>query len=114
MPDRSVKMKRRIFGFQRRVWWPKCTPASSSSRIEATAIVSPSWFGWRYSGGAPGAPTARAGTRALGRYAGSWDENAGILAVDREVRGREACVEAAAVHGGVLAAGHDVPEDGDS
>src|SRR4051794_20010732 len=38
MPDRSVKMKRRIFGFQRRVWWPKCTPASSSSRIEATAM----------------------------------------------------------------------------
>src|SRR4051794_27798903 len=25
-------MKRRIFGFQRRVWWPKWTPASSSSR----------------------------------------------------------------------------------
>src|ERR671922_489407 len=34
MPPRSVKMKRRIFGFQRRVWWPKWTPASSSSRIE--------------------------------------------------------------------------------
>ena len=23
MPPRSPKMKRRIFGFQRRVWWPK-------------------------------------------------------------------------------------------
>src|SRR5437016_6225252 len=38
MPDRSVKMKRRIFGFQRRVWWPKWTPASSSSRMEATGM----------------------------------------------------------------------------
>src|SRR3954463_1028806 len=26
-------MKRRIFGFQRRVWWPKWTPASRSSRM---------------------------------------------------------------------------------
>ena len=33
MPPRSPKMYLRIFGFQRRVWWPKCTPASSSSRI---------------------------------------------------------------------------------
>ena len=38
MPDRSLKMKRRIFGFQRRVWWPKWTPASRRSRMEATAI----------------------------------------------------------------------------
>ena len=37
MPPRSVKMKRFIFGFQRRVWWPKWTPASSSSRMETTA-----------------------------------------------------------------------------
>src|SRR6476620_1486234 len=36
MPPRSPKMKRRILGFQRRVWWPKWTPASSSSRIETT------------------------------------------------------------------------------
>src|SRR5919108_1106269 len=41
MPDRSVKMKRRIFGFQRRVWWPKCTPASSSSRMETTDKLIP-------------------------------------------------------------------------
>src|SRR5690242_5618879 len=33
MPPRSPKMKRFIFGFQRRVWWPKCTPASRSSRM---------------------------------------------------------------------------------
>src|SRR3989442_10726693 len=31
MPERSAKMKRRIFGFHRRVWWPKWTPASSRS-----------------------------------------------------------------------------------
>src|ERR1700694_5287993 len=46
MPDRSVKMKRRIFGFQRRVWWPKWTPASSSSRMETTAIGAPSRLVW--------------------------------------------------------------------
>src|SRR5947208_8621470 len=37
MPSRSPKMKRRIFGFQRRVWWPKWTPASSSSLIPTWA-----------------------------------------------------------------------------
>jgi hypothetical protein len=30
-------------GFQKRVWWPKCTPASSISRIE-TGIGTPK--GW--------------------------------------------------------------------
>ncbi len=39
MPPRSSKMKRFIFGFQRRVWWPKCTPASSSSFMETTATM---------------------------------------------------------------------------
>ena len=34
MPLRSAKMNGFIFGFQRRVWWPKWTPASSSWRIE--------------------------------------------------------------------------------
>src|SRR5712691_8533230 len=33
MPLRSPKMYSFILGFQRRVWWPKCTPASSSSFI---------------------------------------------------------------------------------
>src|SRR3954469_23778895 len=33
MPSDSPWMNRRIFGFQRRVWWPKWTPASSSSRM---------------------------------------------------------------------------------
>src|SRR3984957_21210195 len=32
-------MKRFIFGFHRRVWWPKWTPASRSCRMETTAIV---------------------------------------------------------------------------
>src|SRR4051812_47204849 len=47
MPLRSVKMKRFIFGFQRRVWWPKWTPLSSSWRIVTTAMVLPSVFGCR-------------------------------------------------------------------
>src|SRR5215212_9512989 len=41
MPPRSPKMKRRILGFQRRVWWPKCTPASSSSLIPTWAMWGP-------------------------------------------------------------------------
>src|SRR5215210_6211483 len=46
MPPRSMWMKRRIFGFQRRVWWPKWTPASSSSRIVTTATVKLPSFGY--------------------------------------------------------------------
>src|SRR3954453_4391656 len=41
MPPRSVKTKRFIFGFQRRVWWPKWTPASSSSFMETTGMRAP-------------------------------------------------------------------------
>ena len=33
MPLRSPKMYGFIFGFQRLVWWPKWTPASSRSFI---------------------------------------------------------------------------------
>src|SRR6267142_1763370 len=33
MPCRSPKMYSFIFGFQRRTWWPKCTPASNNSFI---------------------------------------------------------------------------------
>src|SRR3954453_7716931 len=47
MPLRSVKMKRFIFGFQRRVWCPKWTPLSSSWRIVTTAMVVPFVFGCR-------------------------------------------------------------------
>ena len=32
-PLRTPKMYGAIFGFQRRVWWPKCTPASRSWRM---------------------------------------------------------------------------------
>src|SRR2546426_2343364 len=42
MPLRSPKMYSFIFGFHRRVWWPKCTPASRSSFIViSTANVPP-------------------------------------------------------------------------
>ncbi len=37
MPLRSPKMNRFIFGFQRRVWWPKWTPASSNCFMVTTA-----------------------------------------------------------------------------
>src|SRR6185503_5833037 len=42
MPLRSPKMYFCIFGFHRLVWWPKCTPASSSSFMVSAAIVPPS------------------------------------------------------------------------
>src|SRR5215510_7974885 len=42
MPLRSPKMYFCIFGFQRLVWWPKCTPASSNSFIVRAAMCPPS------------------------------------------------------------------------
>src|ERR671914_2075161 len=46
VPPRSPWMKRRILGFQRRVWWPKWTPASSSSLmpISVAKESAPFWF----------------------------------------------------------------------
>src|SRR6266571_4281157 len=44
MPERSAKMKRRIFGFHRRVWCPKWTPASSRSCNWGCAMPSLSGF----------------------------------------------------------------------
>src|ERR687884_438374 len=41
MPLRSPKMNRFIFGFQRLVWCPKWTPASSNCFIVTTATASP-------------------------------------------------------------------------
>src|SRR5262245_12584010 len=41
MPLRSPKMYSFIFGFQRFVWWPKCTPASSRSFIAIAAKFPP-------------------------------------------------------------------------
>src|SRR3954470_11901947 len=61
MPPRSVKMNRFIFGFQRRVWWPKWTPASSSSRMETTAKAAPFRLIWV-------APAAADGTGARHRH----------------------------------------------
>ena len=40
MPLRSVKMKRFIFGFHRRVWCPKWTPESSIWRMVTTGMSS--------------------------------------------------------------------------
>ena len=80
MPPRSVKMKRRILGFQRRVWWPKWTPASSSSRIETTDTVMSSL---RLGFGTAGEGRGRTGTsrhRHPSVSPGRRDESRGILA----------------------------------
>ena len=50
IPLRSAKMNGRILGFQRRVWWPKWTPASSSWRIETVGMGSDLLFGWTSAG----------------------------------------------------------------
>src|SRR6266536_3577451 len=47
MPLRSPKMYSFIFGFQRRTWWPKCTPASSNSFIVTDTklnLLCVNWF----------------------------------------------------------------------
>ncbi len=36
---RSPKMKGAIFGFQKRVWCPKWTPASSICRMDMLAMI---------------------------------------------------------------------------
>ena len=66
MPPRSVKMKRFIFGFQRRVWWPKWTPASRSSFMETTATGETPFGLFAVLPAAPGwnRPETRAGTAA--------------------------------------------------
>src|SRR5829696_835622 len=61
-------MKRRILGFQRRVWWPKWTPASSSSLmpISVAKEVAPLCVGVPPAGGLrTRAGSARAGPRTL-------------------------------------------------
>ena len=47
IPLRSAKMYGFIFGFQRRVWWPKWTPASSSWRMETVGTGVDLLFGSR-------------------------------------------------------------------
>src|SRR6188508_2524817 len=44
MPFRSPKMNGFIFGFQRFVWWPKCTPASSRSFTAIGVKLPPTSF----------------------------------------------------------------------
>src|SRR5918997_1005040 len=55
MPLRSPKMYSFIFGFQRFVWWPKCTPASNMSfnAIELKLPPSRSTPGCRAARGQP-------------------------------------------------------------
>src|SRR3990170_1787026 len=74
-------MKRFIFGFQRRVWWPKWTPASRSSRMVTTDKTAP-FFGLcgASTGGAraepglaPGTP-ARPDRRVVEREPGGMEE----------------------------------------
>ncbi len=36
--ERSPNRYGFIFGFHLRVWWPKCTPASRSSRLVTTGM----------------------------------------------------------------------------
>src|SRR5215212_8761611 len=60
MPPRSPKMKRRIFGFQRRVWWPKWTPASRSSRMLTAICGSSLLVGERCRRREPGGPACEA------------------------------------------------------
>ena len=95
MPPRSSKMKRFIFGFQRRVWWPKCTPASSSSFMETTATLRP--FGWltvrRRARTEPGCEGAGTPVRRLRRVGGSEPANrsgyaAARRSLERLARGR--------------------------
>src|SRR5205085_9668524 len=71
MPLRSPKMYFCIFGFQRFVWWPKCTPASSSSFMVSAAIVPPRFASAALPGVRPGPIHARrVKSDALGRVLG--------------------------------------------
>src|SRR5262249_23228312 len=59
MPLRSPKMYFCILGFQRLVWCPKWTPASSSSFMVSAAIVPPRRFASAATPGSLPAPTVR-------------------------------------------------------
>src|ERR1044071_3223588 len=99
MPPRSAKMKRRILGFQRRVWWPKWTPASSRPRVEtapdeAGSVETAMWtllpdsFGRAPAGVETHLPDTR-GTRATAGPPGRRNRDAGRLAAGRGKRGGE-------------------------
>src|SRR5215467_2514671 len=96
MPPRSAKMKRRIFGFQRLVWWPKWTPASSRSRMETapapgeTAMEAPSGFVVVVVRRRESRRTSREERHARhGLAAGESGQDAGRLAAGRFERGGE-------------------------
>ena len=83
MPPRSPKMNRRILGFQRLVWWPKCTPASSSSRIVTWGTCTPpDRLGQIPAGrsGVPRLPRDTAGAHQIRRVGRYGRKRRGILA----------------------------------
>jgi hypothetical protein len=53
MPLRSPWMNRFILGFQRRVWCPKWTPASSSCFMVTTAVMTTPSIGWSNTASTP-------------------------------------------------------------
>ena len=63
MPLRSPKMNRLIFGFHRRFWWPKWTPASSSCFMDTTGVAM---------GCSPLPTVSRSPCRAPSRATGGW------------------------------------------
>ena len=109
MPLRSPKMKRFIFGFQRRVWCPKWTPASSICRMVMTAIAN-SFAVDRPATGA-GATASGGGLDRVGRPTGRWADRA-VYRADRRasaLRAVPGSAAAAAAPGGRRAVGRHQP-----
>src|SRR5829696_9071497 len=67
MPLRSPKMYSFIFGFQRFVWWPKCTPASSRSFMAIAVKLPPTCSRRRGRHGRCATPLALAELESLAR-----------------------------------------------
>src|ERR687898_727218 len=67
MPLRSPKMYSFIFGFQRFVWWPKCTPASSRSFMAIAVKLPPTCSRRRGRHGRCATPLALAELETLAR-----------------------------------------------
>src|SRR5215204_1256040 len=67
MPLRSPKMNSFIFGFQRFVWWPKCTPASSRSFMAIAVKLPPTCSRRRGRHGRCATPLALAELETLAR-----------------------------------------------
>src|SRR5262249_58797563 len=94
MPFRSPKMYFAIFGFHRLVWWPKWTPASSSSFIVIWDIPPP-WL--RFSPPRPGLRPFRASPPMPGRVRDRASAGARVYlnVVLRQVAGPHVVVPAA-------------------